>query len=170
MKELTPDDLRALSDSRADPSARARALSRLAYWEKGKYDHLEGAVAALLDDESPFLRGEAAKTLLAGWKREKYVDRVSKFLLEDRSEDWVGRVDSAFALGQFAIYTGKRKEDVARVLVRALKNDPDVAVQTRSYEQLLRLLAPDRDVPSFDEYEFDRQKDVDWALLAPYVA
>lgn len=89
-------------------------------------------------------------------------------LVEDRSDDWIGRADAAFALGQFAFYSGKRREEIVRTLVRVLGEDPDPAVQAACYEQLLHLLAPERDVPVFDD-DFDRRRDVDWSLLQPYL-
>lgn len=86
------------------------------------------------------MRGAAINTLLGSWHREKYLDSAIRLLLEDRGEDGTCRADAAFALGQFS-------------------------VQRRSYEEILRMVAPDREAP--DGGEFDRDRDVDWALLAP---
>jgi hypothetical protein len=137
MKQITPEDLRVLTDASADAARRAQALSRLSHWEKGKFDHLEPTIAALLE------------------------------LLQVRDEWSVARTDAAFALGQFVRFTGKERDRIIRALVKALQNDPDSAVQASCYEQLLQLLAPQREAPEIDD--FDRARDVDWALLQPYV-
>ena len=165
MKKVTPEDLAALTDSNADPADRVRALSRLGHWEKGKYDKLESTIASLLKDESSAVRGAAINTLLGSWHREKYLDAAIRLLLEDRDEDWTCRADAAFALGQFSLRTNKERERILTALLAALKQDPEWPVQRRSYEEILRLIAPDREAP--DGGEFDRDRDVDRALLAP---
>jgi HEAT repeat protein len=147
MKKVTPEDLAALTGSNADPADRVRALSRLGHWEKGKYDKLEPTIASLLKDESSAVRGAAINTLLGSWHREKYLDAAIRLLLEDRDEDY------------------RERERVLTALLAALKQDPEWPVQRRSYEEILRLIAPDRVAP--DGGEFDRDRDVDWALLAP---
>ena len=165
MKKVTPEDLAALTDSNADPADRVRALSRLAHWEKGKYDKLEPTIASLLKDESSAVRGAAINTLLGSWHREKYLDAAIRLLMEDRDDDWTCRADAAFALGQFSLRTNKERDRVLTALLAALKHDPEWPVQRRSYEEVLRLIAPDRQPP--DGGEFDRDRDVDWTLLAP---
>ena len=168
MKQITPEDLRNLTDGNADIAARVEALNRLAYWEKGKYDHLEPTIAGLLHDPSAFIRGGAIKTLLAGWYRDGYVDQAAEILRMDRDEDWTARADAAFALAQYTIRTGKHHNRIVGELVRALLQDQDSAVQERSYQELLRVLAPERDAYAATG-EFDRDRDVDWDLLRPYM-
>ncbi len=85
-------------------------------------------------------------------------------LLEDRYEDWTCRADAAFSLGQFSLGTHRERERILAALLAALKQDPEWPVQRRAYEEILRLIAPDREAP--DGGEFDRDRDVDWSLLA----
>jgi hypothetical protein len=167
MKTISPEDLRALTDRSAEPSRRAQALSRLAHWEKGSFNHLEGTIAGLLDDDEPMVRGAAIKTLLSGWELEKYLPKAIAMLREASGEDgWMARSNAAFALGQYARFTGRDKDKIVRALVAAMQSDPDSAVQRACYEQLLQILDPDRDPP--DSEEFDNVRDVDWKLLEPY--
>jgi hypothetical protein len=168
MKQITPDDLSALTDKNAEPAQRVRALSRLAHWERGKYDHMEPTIASLLDDSNPMVRGAAIKTLVAGWQRGRYVDRAIAMLLTIREDEWSNeRSDAGFALAQFAQITGKESDRIIRALIQALRTDPDDLVQQSCYKEILGLLAPDRAAP--DGYEFDRERDVDWDLLKPYL-
>src|SRR5262249_25560957 len=159
VKQITPDDLRNLTDPNADIAARVEALTRLAHWEKGKYDHLESTIAGLLSDPSSFVRGGAIKTLLAGWQRGKYVEAAIQMLRTDVDEDWTARADAAFALAQYAIHAGKERERIVCELVRAIRKDQDPAVQERAYEEVLRILAPDRE--AYFPADFDPDRDVD---------
>ena len=167
MKKVTLEDLNALTDSRADPADRVRTLSRLAHWEKSKYDRLEPTIAALLKEASSPVRGGAINTLLGSWHKAKYVDAAMRLLHEDHDEDWTARADAAFALGKFALRTNQERERIVRSLVRALREDPEWPVQRRCYEEILRLVAPDRELA--DGGEFDRDREVDWELLSPYM-
>lgn len=167
MKKISPDDLRALTDKKAEPARRAQALSRLAHWERGKYDQLESTIASLLDEDNPMVRGAAIKTLVSGWQREKYLGKAIDILLKPKDEWWVARGDAAFALGQYARFAGRERDRIIRVLLQGLKTDPEWPVQRACYEQLLELVAPDRDPPESEE--FNRDTDVDWNLLAPYL-
>lgn len=169
MKAVTPDDLRNLSDPNADPVDRVQALSRLAHWEKGKYNNLEPTIAGLIaDDPSSAVRGGAIKTLLSGWKREKYFELAIQMLHTDTDADWIARADAAYALSAFAKYTGKGRDRVIRELAKAVRDDDAWPVQQRCYEELLELLAPDHEA-NFSG-EFNRDRDVDWNLLSPYLA
>jgi hypothetical protein len=168
IKKITADDLRNLTDAKADVPDRVEALTRLAYWERGKYNHLESTIVGLLKDPSAMVRGAAIKTLVAGWFLEKYVDEAIAILRNDRDEDWSARADAAFALAQYAIHTGKDRDRIVRELVRTIRTDIDPAVQQRAYEEALRIVAPDRDAYS-SPLDFDRDRDVDWDVLLPYM-
>jgi len=156
-----------IADESAGPDERARSLFRLAYWEIGDYDHLESAIAALLNHRSAMLRGAALKTLLAGWRRAQYIDDAINILRYDNDLDWCARADAAFSLAAFTLHTGQQRERIVRELVRTLQRDEAWAVQEASYEQLLKILAPSRDIHFSGQ--FDRDRDVDWALLGPYL-
>lgn len=167
MKQITNEELGKLTDTAAEPADRAEVLMRLAHWEKGKHENLESTISGLLADPSAMVRGGAIKTLLA-WGKDKYVDAAIRLLRADKDEDWTARANAAFALAAYVSNTGKQRERIVRELVGALREDPEWPVQERCYESLLEILAPERSVETGGE--FDRERDVDWDLLRPYIA
>jgi hypothetical protein len=167
MKQITTRDLATLTDSTAEPADRAEVLMRLAHWDKGQHERLEGTIAGLLADPSAMVRGGAIKTLLA-WGKDKYVDAAIQLLRTDKDEDWNARANAAFALASYVYNSGKQRDRIVRELVHALREDPEWPVQERCYESLLEILAPERSVEAAGE--FDRDRDVDWELLRPYVS
>jgi hypothetical protein len=166
-KKITEEDVRRIADENVGTEERARSLFRLAYWQLGEYDHLEPAIAALLSHRSATLRGAALKTLLAGWRRPRYIDDAIRILRTDDDLDWSARADAAFSLAAFTLHTGEERERIVRELVHAVRFDESWVVQESSYEQLLKILAPSRD--QHFSGEFDRERDVDWRLLGPYL-
>ena len=166
-KQVTEQDLRNLTDQAAEPADRAEALMRLAHWEKGQYDRLEPTIVGLLDDASAMVRGGAIKTLLA-WQRDSHVESAIRLLQTDHDEDWTARANAAYALGNYALNTGRSRERIIRALTAALRHDPEWPVQEQCYESLLQLLRPEQTIAS-NGGEFDRERDVDWELLRPYI-
>lgn len=164
-KQVTEADLRALTDANADPVDREAALRHLAHWEKGKYDHLEPAIAALLRDHTAVVRGAAVKAIVGSWHRAAYVAAAAAMLQGDA--DWSVRADAAFALGSFARFTGQQRDEILRALAQAVRQDDDGSVQAASYEQVLALLGR---AVTWEPDAFDQGRDVDWALLEPYLA
>lgn len=157
-----PGDERTLRDSAADTGERVAALSRLT---SDRRLDLEREVRALLEHPEPRLRAEAASTLVGRWWREEDVDDVVAVLHDD--PHYHARAGAAAALAMFVQRTGKQRERLVRELVTALRADEDAITQRAIYEDLLRLLAPDRDwvgVPA----DFDPARDADWDLLEPY--
>lgn len=157
-----PEDEPTFRDADADPDERATALSRLA--SDRRFD-LEPELRDLLHDPEPALRTEAAWTLVGRWYREEYLDEVLALLHQDPEPEV--RADAAAALSTLVLRTGRQRERIVRELVAALRTDERATVRRRVYEDLLRILAPDRDwtgVPT----DFDPARDVDWDLLAPY--
>jgi hypothetical protein len=161
----SPDDDRLIQDENARPLDRAAAMTRLRF---DKLYHFEPFFASLLDHAAYVLRGEAIKTLLGMWKRSEYLDAAIQLLRSD--PEWETRTDAAFAmtmaLGQ-GVIKGSERERVIEELAQALMRDEDDIAQSRYYELLLEILAPERKgaVPDY----FNRERDVDWQLLKPYL-
>lgn len=162
-----PGDIALLKDDNADPLDRAAAMSRLAH--DLLYD-LEPEMAKLLNHPHESLRGEAIRVLVGRWKRTAYFDKAFEMLRND--PEWNARCDAVYALGSWARFAKAPKEEVDRVvrlLVDAFLKEEDDMVQKSYYRELLDILVPgsrrSREVPDY----FDRDRDVDWELLKPYM-
>lgn len=158
-----PEDNQLAYDESARPVDRASAISRIAF--DGLFE-IEPLLKQLLLHESFLLRAEAIKSLVRRWKKPEYVDYAIKMLHSD--PEWVVRGDAALALSGFALNTGKKQNLVIKELLECLLHDHDPVVQRRIYEGLLQLLAPERSRMSLPD-NFDREHDVDWELLKPYL-
>ena len=158
------DDVRTLSDSHADVVDRASALSRLT---SDRRTDLLPTVTRLLDDAEPMLRSEALLTLVGRWWRDECVEAAIDRLHAD--PDPFVRWNAAAALGMYIRRTGRRRDELLQDLVTAVRDDPDPDARRGAYEELLRILAPDRDWQSLP-VDFDAEQHVDWTLLAPYIA
>jgi hypothetical protein len=86
--------------------------------------------------------------------------------------EWEARPQAALALKSFVLYsnicTGMQRERIIQELVQALTTDDNEYVQSRCYESLVEILAPERKPITLPDY-FDRNRDVDWNLLKPYL-
>lgn len=159
----TPDDDDLAYDESARPVDRAGAVKRLAL---DGFTEIEPLLAELLHHDNFLLRGQAIKLLLSIWTRSRYIDDGVKMLHSD--SEWEVRANAAFALSSFAAYTGEQRERIVRELLVQLLNDEDHAVQRRCYEGLLQLIVPERSQANSPTY-FNRERDVDWELLKPYL-
>ncbi len=157
-----PHDDAVLRDPSADTADRASALSRLT---SDRRLDLEPEIRPLLDAPQPMLRSEALITLVGRWWRDDHVDAAVEHLRRD--PDASVRRDAATALGMFVNRTGRRRAELARTLVAALREDPDQLTRRRVYGELLRILAAGHTAAVPDD--FDADVHVDWALLEPYV-
>lgn len=162
-KKSTPADLQMLDDESADPVERSSAIARLV---ADGFTDFETTLVALLSHPHFILRGEAIKVLLSAWKLPKYVDTAIKMLRSD--PEWSVRTDSAFSLSWFAQRTRQQQERVVKELARCLLHDDDWKVQESCYEQLLNLLGNSKKYLESNR-KFNRERDVDWELLKPYV-
>ncbi|MBK8252197.1 MAG: HEAT repeat domain-containing protein [Polyangiaceae bacterium] len=165
----TNRDRKLLLDSTADPDDRVRALSRVGADHLVEYEPL---VATLLDHEDSILRGKAASVLLGLWQRTKYDERIVEMLLTD--PDWGARHSAASAISTYLRFpnepddlTNERRTKLLKALVRSITEDEEQLTQANSYRCFIKCVAPDREEPF--RTEFDRERDVDWELVTPYL-
>lgn len=157
-----PEDEVLVYDENADSVDRAGAIFRLSI---DGFQEFEPLLAKLLYAESFILRAQAVKSLLSIWTIPQYIDDAVRLLHSD--PNWEVRADAAFALASFVKYTGQQRDPVIKELLHQLVNDEDDAVQRRCYKELCELLTADgaSGIPTY----FDRERDVDWELLKPYM-
>ncbi len=159
-------DEQLIHDESVNVAERASAIFRLAV---DGYTEMESYLVQLLDHEDDLLRGESIKVLLGGWKKEKYVDKAIEMLHHD--PEYAVRGDTAFSLRQFV--TGfengqKYKERVLKELIKQLQKDENWAAQSSCYEETLKIITGERFGIKLPD-DFNRERDVDWNLLQPYV-
>ncbi|HVG39187.1 MAG TPA: hypothetical protein VM870_07865 [Pyrinomonadaceae bacterium] len=152
-----------LQDINADPVERSSAMVRIGV---DKLTHFKPVIADLLRHQHFILRGEAIKVLLGKWNLPEYVEEGVQMLRHDL--EWSTRADAASALSWFAFATGKQTDLIARELVRSLKEDENRSVHEEAYSGLLRILTPERKQSTIPD-DFNRERDVDWELLKPYL-
>lgn len=162
-RKSTPADDLMLNDENADPVERSSAISRLV---ADNFTNFEPTLIALLDHPHFILRGEAIKVLLSAWKLPKYVDTAVTMLRSD--PEWEVRADAVCALSWFAQRTGQQRGKIIGELAKSLLNDTDWAVQENCYRELLVLLNTGKKHPDYSR-KFDRERDVDWEMLKPYL-
>lgn len=163
-RKSTPEDDRLVRDDRADWGDRMSAIHNVAV------DHLvylEADIAKLLDHESDGLRATAILALVMHWNLERYVPRALE-LLRDDPEATV-RMHAAVALGSYASGDARARPDLLRALALALQSDVHAGVARKAYVAMLRSLAPDLKTTTIPTVDFDRTRDVDRALIAPYL-
>lgn len=162
-KKSTSEDLQMLHDESADPVERSSAIARLV---ADGFNNFEETLVELLNHPHFILRGEAIKVLLSKWRLAKYMNHAVRMLHAD--SEWSVRADAAYSMSSFTQRTGKQRELVTKELVRCLLQDEDWATQKSCYEELVKLLAPDKaNIELPDRFNPDR--DVDWDLLKPYL-
>ena len=158
-----PSDDQLVRDENADAVERSSALFRLAV---DGFFEFEPLAVELLHHSSNMLRAEAIKILVGLWRKPEYVDDAVQLLHHDPDE--MVRGDAAFALSQYAVRTGDQQESITHELANQLTQDSDFGVHEQCYRGLLSLLSPEKshaNLPTF----FDRERDVDWSLLKPYL-
>jgi hypothetical protein len=163
----TPQDDTLAKDERADPIDRVAAIARLTF---DQFYELEPLFAALLDHPSHYLRGRSIYSLVGSWNKAEYLERAIEML---RTEpEWEARDQIALALKSFVLYskacTPAQRKRVIHELVQALVTDENEFVQGGCYKNLVEILAPERKPITLPDY-FDRNRDVDWNLLKPYL-
>jgi hypothetical protein len=163
-RKSTPDHDRLLGDERADPVDRVEAMRCIA---ADRLMHLEPQVAELLEHANDMLREQAISTLVMQWQLANYVPVALRMLTGDPSPSARGR--AANVLAEFVRYTALEKDTIVAALIHALKNDPHEYVYTDAYHGLVRILAPERKSSTLPD-PIDRERDIDWTLLAPYSA
>ena len=165
-RKSTESDEQLIYDESVRSVDRVGAISRLAV---DGYAEMESLLVKLLDSEDYLLRDQAIRILLGGWGQSKYLEKVIG-ILHHSSDEFV-RMSAANSLGSFVVtfeVGQKHKERVLRELLEQLLNDEDLFAQKRCYEQIVKIIKNQRvgeDLPNL----FDRERDVDWNLLQPYL-
>lgn len=162
-RKSTPEDDQRVRDSNAPWEERAAALLNVAV---DHLEYLEPDVVRLLEHEMGDLRGQALSTLLFHWKRETYLPKAFKMLMEDPCE--YARCGAAFALAGYLATTGLHRDRILRALARAVCADPESSVVYKAYVGLVRNIDPDRKTGEIP-LDIVRDRDVDWKLIQPYV-
>jgi len=158
-------DEKLIYDESADMVDRDSAIFRLAV---DGYEEMQPFLENLLNHSQYMLRSRAIKVLLGGWGLSKYFDKAVEMLHSD--PDYSVRSGACFALSQYAsnFEDGrKRRDNIISQLIRRLLEESDVAVQESCYDELLRIIEGKRFHSK--NYEFNRNKDVDWKLFQPYL-
>jgi hypothetical protein len=152
---------RLLLDTNADPIDRANALWCMR--SDGVIGHEELVVSWLQEPEHS-LRAEAHRTLLH-WGRAEWVP----LSIERATTDPDDRVRRSLCFDfRDAVYDFPEfRTPLLRTLVHAVEHDAVEAVAETAYRSLRYILLELRDIEQSNP-SFDRARDVDWALLAPY--
>lgn len=162
-RKSTPNDDALLQDDSADPVGRSSAMTHIGI---DNLQHFEKTIAGLLNHPNFILRGEAIKVLLGKWEMPKYLNVAVRML--DSDPEWSARADAATAMSTFTIFTKQSRELVLGELIKCLMNDEHSSGQKSCYEEVLKILSPNQDWTSLPN-RFDRERDVDWDLLKPYL-
>lgn len=168
-RKARPGDERLLHDTTADWGERSAALSRLA--ADGRRDLVEPVARHWLQDPDPCLASEGLSHLLIYWRdsprAHEYVEVAIRWL--KTSEHWNMRSTAASSLGTFLERTSRYADEIIPALLTALEQDKDESVQEACYEALLQHVAPGESavLKAPDKILFDRDRDVQWDLLAP---
>jgi hypothetical protein len=163
----TPQDDVIARDENADPVDRESAIGKLTVDRLYEFEPL---FIKLLNHRSHYLRGKCIWSLVGFWNRVEHLERAIEMLRTER--EWEARQDAAHALTSFVLYsticTPAQRERIILELVRTLTTDEDDFVQKACYEDLIEILVPERKLEPLPDY-FDRNRDVDWNLLKPYL-
>ena len=162
-KKQRPGDLVLVCDEFAAPVERASAMMRLAV--DGHTEMIELAEQWLSHD-SVDLRLEAIRLLIGGWELRDRIPQALHLIRHDPAP--AVRATAARALLRYHRRTGESRDLTLRALVDHLRNDEDEVNQQGAYEQLLAELRPNDQLPALPR-DFDRERDVDWELLRPWM-
>ncbi len=162
-RKSSPQDLVTFADTGADPVARANAIANLT---SDGFRDLEPQFAACLSDPDPSVRGQAVQSLLGFWHLAGYFGEAARILREDPMGS--ARDDAFDALAMSAQFGTQADFDATLPeLVRALLRAEGANRQGDFYERIVGLLRPDAGYEA--PYPFDWERDVDQALIAPYL-
>ncbi|MBC7798466.1 MAG: HEAT repeat domain-containing protein [Pyrinomonadaceae bacterium] len=157
------DDLRKVSDEKFDAVERSSAIARLRF--DGVQD-IESVLVKLLRHKSFLLRRDAIVTLVGFWHKPDFLNEAFRILQSDVDESV--RSGAAFALGEFAAQTGNERSQIINKLIKHLMKETQHPVQEECYKAVLRIVAPVK-MPRTVATNFNRERDVDWNLLRPYM-
>lgn len=164
----TLEDEQILADEAADPVERGSSARKLL--SDGYFDTAFPILAQWFDHPESTLREDAISLLLGSLGHQKYVGKVIEMLHTD-SSDFV-RGDAANSLSNFCVdfvEGEKYEEQIIKELLVGLLKDEDSFVQKHCYNGLYKIIKKER-WKLYDEIDyFDRNRDVDWNLLQPYL-
>ncbi|MBA4124418.1 MAG: HEAT repeat domain-containing protein [Acidobacteria bacterium] len=155
-----------LRDESTSPADRVSAATVLA--SDGFGQEIFPVLEKWLNHSHFLLRAEAIWMILSGFGHQKYVEKAIQMLHND--DNWSVRKYASLALSDFSkeyVEGKKYEEQIIKELLISLLNDEDGFVQRDSYKGLYKLIKGKRE--RSDENEFDRNRDVDWDLLLPYL-
>jgi hypothetical protein len=161
-----PEDEQILTDESIDAPTRIDSMIRLAF--DGFSDLIHPVLDKWLTNPYFLLRSEAIQMLLEFWGHQKYVPIAENMLFDD--SEWLVRKTASRSLSAFAlkfIEGEKYEERITSSLLESLVRDESIFVQRQDYEGLLKILKIKNSVGEIDY--FDRNRDVDWSLLQPYL-
>lgn len=164
-RKAKPNDEKLIYDESANMVDRDAAIFRLAV---DGYEEMQPLLESLLTHSQYMLRSRAIKVLLGGWGLSEYFDKAVEMLHSDC--DYSVRSGACFALSQYTQHFEdgrKRRDNIILQLIRRLLEESDVAVQESCYEELLKIIEGKHF--HSESYEFNRNTDVDWDLLQPYL-
>lgn len=161
----TPKDDLILVDESAPPTERESAASRLTF--DGFFSLVEPELRKWLSHPNFLLRSKAIIILIGRMGKEAYFKNALEMLHSDKN--WSVRCDAAYSLKQFVTnfrVNDQIKENSIKELLSALLSDKEEFVQQSSYKALLELI---KNESLKDNDSFDKENDVDWNLLEPYL-
>lgn len=167
-KKSTIEDERIVVDEAAYSPDRLSSMRKLASDGFGK--QLHPILNDWLNNSEFILRDGAISMLLGSWGLQKYVDKAVELLHKDG--DWSVRMSAARALADFCqdfIEGEMCKDNITKELLISLLNDDDEFVQRDSYKSICRIIKNESWSYYNEKDSFDRDQDVDWNLLQPYL-
>lgn len=165
-KKSRPQDELIILDETIDQVERASAASRLASDGFGKNIH--PVLDQWLSNSQYILREEAISLLLGGFGFDRYINKAIDLLKND--PEWQVKCTAASALVTYVTYSEKAhkyEDKIKSELLKSLLTDANHIVQKRVYEYAYKMITG-RSL-FLEAYEFDRNQDVDWNLLQPYL-
>lgn len=163
-----PKDEIILTDINSDPIERSSSARKLL--SDGYEKIVVPVLEEWLDHNEWSLRDDAVSLLLAGLGREKHFNRAVEFLHRDPNE--TVRASAARGITIFcaeSIEGEKYEKQVIKELLLALIQDEDMFVQQNCYKGLLRIINKVEWSYYDEKYTFDRQTDIDWKMLQPFL-
>lgn len=163
----SPADWSLLDDENAPVHERSSAMTNLC--ADGHSADLVPHAEQWLKHAQPLLRETGVKLLLLWRGSTEHLPIIFEMLHNDPS--WWVRPAIAELLVNEQAFTAETRDEILRHVVRQLEADEDADAQMGIYGALLEALIPKRaDRPKLpsDARGWDRERDVDWSLLAPW--
>lgn len=164
----TPEDEKILLDENADLAGRSSSAKKLL--SDGYGEIVIPVLEEWLYNQESSLREDAVSLLLASLGHEKHVEKAIEMLHNDPDE--TVRSNAARGLTLFCVnfIEGEKYEEriVKELLITLLQND-DTFVLQDCYKGLHVIIKKEKWKYSDEKDLFNRNQDVDWNLLQPYL-